>query len=96
MDDRIGLKDSVSPEALRLIVLAGGSWSFDAARDNLKRFCGVKVSDELIRQRSLREGPKLATFSASAPEAATTFQKASGDIEFETDATKGEHRGRLA
>ena len=88
LDDRVGLEDCVSPEALRLIVLAGGSWSFDAARDNLKRFCGVKVSDELIRQRTLREGPKLAAFAAQAPEAATPFREAVGEIEFETDATK--------
>jgi len=88
LDDRIGLEDSVSPEALRLIVLAGGSWSFDAARDNLRRFCGVTVSDELIRQRTLREGPKLAAFAASAPEAAAPFQQAQGEVEFETDATK--------
>lgn len=88
LDDRLGLTDSISPEALRLIVLAGGSWSFDAARDNLRRFCGVVVSDELIRQRTLREGPKLATFAGSAPEAAAPFQEALGDIEFETDATK--------
>ncbi|AWM37006.1 hypothetical protein GobsT_50980 [Gemmata obscuriglobus] len=88
LDDRIGLTDSVSPEALQLIVLAGGSWSFDAARTNLTRFCGVEVSDELIRPRTLREGPKLAAFGASAPEAAVPFRTASGDIEFETDATK--------
>lgn len=88
LDDRIGLDDSISPEALRLIVLAGGSWSFDAARDNLKRFCGVTVSDELIRQRTLREGPKMAAFAAAEPAAATTFRQASGDVEFETDATK--------
>ena len=75
MDGRLGLEDSVSPEALRLIVLAGGSWSFDAARDNLRRFCGVTVSDELIRQRTQREGPKLAAFAASAPEAAAPFQQ---------------------
>ena len=89
LDDRIGLTDAVSPEALRLIVLAGGSWSFDAARDNRRRFCGVQVSDELIRQRTLREGPKLAAFAAQEPEAVATFSPAQGDIEFETDATKG-------
>ncbi len=88
LDDRLGLTDSVSPEALRLIVLAGGSWSFDAARDNLRRFCGLNVSDELIRKRTLREGPKLAAFAAGAPAAAAPFEQAAGDVEFETDATK--------
>jgi hypothetical protein len=88
LDDRIGLDDAVSPEALRLIVLAGGSWSFDAARDNLQRFCGMTVSDELIRQRTLREGPKMAAFAASEPAAAAPFRQAGGDVEFETDATK--------
>lgn len=88
MDDRIGLADSVSPEALRLIVLAGGSWSFDVASANLRQFCGVTVSDELIRQRTLREGPKMAAFAALAPEAAATFRQAGGASEFEVDATK--------
>jgi hypothetical protein len=88
LDDRIGLEDSVSPEALRLIVLAGGSWSFDAASDNLSRFCGVAVSDELIRRRTLREGLKLAAFAAQATEVSATFEEAVGDVEFETDATK--------
>lgn len=87
-DDRLGLDDSVSPEALRPIVLAGGSGPFDTARDTLRRFCGATVSDELIRPRSLREGPKLAAFAASAPAAAAAFQQAEGEVEFETDARK--------
>jgi hypothetical protein len=88
LDARIGLNDYVSPDALRLLVWAGGSWSFDEAQAHLRTFCGLHVSDELIRQRTLREGPKLAAFAATVPAAVAPFQHAAGEIEFETDATK--------
>jgi hypothetical protein len=88
LDERLGIKRYVSPEALRLICLAGGSWSFDCASSNLREFSGIEVSDELIRQTTLQEGPKIAAFAASAPAAVETFAAAAGEAEFETDATK--------
>jgi hypothetical protein len=88
LDDRLGLSGYVSPEALRLICSAGGSWSFDVASDKLDEFCGLQVSDELIRQLALREGPKIAAFAEAAPAAVGAFAAAAGDAEFETDATK--------
>lgn len=88
LDDRLGVSGYVSPEALRLICSAGGSWSFDVASDKLEEFCGLHVSDELIRQLTLREGPKIAAFAAAAAAAAEPFAAAAGDAEFETDATK--------
>lgn len=88
LDERLGLDRYVSPEALRLICSAGGSWSFDLASSKLEEFCGIQVSDECIRQLTLQEGPKIAAFAASAPAAVEPFAAASGDVEFETDATK--------
>jgi hypothetical protein len=82
------MQQYVSPEALRLLCLAGGSWSFDCARDKLQEFCGLTASDELIRQCTLGEGPKLAAFAACAAEAVEPFAAAPGEAEFETDATK--------
>jgi hypothetical protein len=88
LDERLGLKRYVSPEALRLLCLAGGSWSFDTARAHLREFAGIEASDELIRQTVLGEGPKLAAFAQTAAETVETFAAAVGDAAFETDATK--------
>jgi len=88
LDDRLGLHGYASPEALRLICSAGGSWSFDMASRKLEEFCGIRVSDELIRQLTLREGPKIAAFAEASPAAVEGFAAALGDAEFETDATK--------
>lgn len=88
LDDRLGRERYVSPEALRLLCLAGGSWSFDNASAHLREFAGIEASDELIRQTVLQEGPKIGAFAQSAPEAVETFAAAVGDAEFETDATK--------
>jgi hypothetical protein len=88
LDERLGLMGYLSPEAKRLCCLAGGSWSFDRARDHLRTFCGIEVSDELIRQATLAEGEKIAAWQAAAPEAIAEFVQAEGDAEFETDAVK--------
>jgi hypothetical protein len=88
LDDRLGLTRYVSPEALRLLCLAGASWSFDNASFHLREFAGIEASDELIRQTVLQEGPKMAALAQKAPEAVEPFAGAAGDAEFETDATK--------
>jgi hypothetical protein len=88
LDDRLGITDYLSPQARRLCCLAGGSWSFDQASSRLQEFCGVEVSDELIRQVTLHDGGKIAAWQASAPAAVAAFPIAAGDAEFETDAVK--------
>ena len=88
LDERLGLEGHLSPQARRLCCLAGGSWSFDQAAAHLRCFCGLVVSDELIRQVSLTEGAKIAAWQASAPAAVADFLGAAGDAEFETDAVK--------
>ena len=88
LDGRLGLTEYLSPQATRLCCLAGGSWSFDRAAEHLNAFCGVRVSDELIRRVAGRCAPKIAAFAATAPEPVATFARASGDVEFETDAVK--------
>jgi hypothetical protein len=88
LDHRVGLADYLSPAARRLCVLAGGSWSFDRAADHLQTFCGIGVSDELIRRATLAEGAAIAAWQAEAPAAVAAFVRADGDAEFETDAVK--------
>jgi hypothetical protein len=68
--------------------MAGGSWSFDQASEHLHSFCGIEISDELIRQVSLKEGAKIAAWQATTPAAVADFIPAAGDPEFETDAVK--------
>jgi hypothetical protein len=50
LDERLGLTSYLSPEARRLLCLAGSSWTFDIAQSRLKEFAGISASDELIRQ----------------------------------------------
>jgi len=87
LDDRLGLTDSLSDTARRLLSLAGASWSFDSASRHLKTFCGWEVCDEFVRKVAEATGKKLAVWMNGAPEAAEAFQKASGEAEFETDGT---------
>ncbi len=87
LDDRLGLTDSLTEAARRLLALAGGSWSFDSASRHLKTFCGSEVSDEFIRRVTEAAGKERAVWMADAPEATEAFEKAPGDAEFETDGT---------
>ena len=87
LDDRLGLTDSLTEAARRLLALAGGSWSFDSARRHLKTFCCLDASDEFIRHVTEPVGKKLAVWMDEAPEATESFEKAAGEAEFETDGT---------
>lgn len=87
LDDRLGLTDSLTEAARRLLALAGASWSFDSASDHLKTFCGLDASDEFIRKVAEATGKKLAVWMGGAPEATEAFEQAPGEAEFETDGT---------
>ena len=88
LDDRLGVTDSLTEAARRLLSLAGASWSFEKASQHLQSFCGLTVSDEFIRRVSESTGKKLAAWMDTSPVAVEAFQQASGEAEFETDATK--------
>jgi len=49
-DDRLGVNGGMSPQAQRLLCLAGASWSFDCSAKYLKEYCGLVVSDNTIRE----------------------------------------------
>lgn len=87
LDDRLGLTDSLTEAARRLLALAGGSWSFDSAGRHLKTFCGLDASDEFIRKVTEAVGKKLAVWMDEAPAATEAFEQAPGEAEFETDGT---------
>ena len=87
LDTRLGVTGSASPQAERLMCLAGGSWSFDLAAKHLAEFCGLSVSDNTIRSVTQKHGAKMARWQRETPETGENFGKSEGEIEFTTDGT---------
>jgi hypothetical protein len=77
----------VSPQAQRLLCLAGASWSFEKASANLKEFCGLSACDNTIREVCHRHGGAMRDWQRDDPKANAAFQQAQGDVEFQTDGT---------
>lgn len=87
LDDCLGITGFVSPQAQRLLCLAGASWSFDRASENLKEFCGLVVCDNTIRQVCHTHGGAMRDWQRDDATAGAAFRQASGDVEFQTDGT---------
>jgi hypothetical protein len=87
LDDRLGVAGFLSPQAQRLLCLAGASWSFDRAAANLKEFCGLTACDNVIREACRRHGGALRRWQREDPAASAAFRAAGGDVEFQTDGT---------
>jgi hypothetical protein len=88
LDGRLGIAGYVTAGARRLLSLAGASWSFAQAAERLQEFCGVVASDELIRRITESSGSAMAAWLHTDAGAGTEFAAATGEAEFETDATK--------
>jgi hypothetical protein len=76
-----------SPQAQRLICLAGASWSYDLASQRLAEFCGLSVSDTTIREQAQAHGAQANQWLRAEPAAAKEFRAETGDVEFTTDGT---------
>jgi hypothetical protein len=87
VDGRLGVTGSVSPQAQRLLCLAGASWSFDGAARHLREFCGLSVSDNWIRDVCQQQAAQMEAWQTTAGEARLPFRQAPGDLEFTTDGT---------
>ena len=87
LDDRLGVGGFVSPQAQRLLCLAGASWSFDRASSNLKEFCGLVACDNTIRAVCHEHGGAMRIWQRDDPCAQAAFRAAGGDVEFQTDGT---------
>jgi hypothetical protein len=85
LDERLGITGRYSPDARRLICLAGGSWSYDMAAERLGEMCGVVVSDTAVREVCQAEGAQMAVWQRTASAVHTQFAQAEGDVEFSTD-----------
>lgn len=84
---RLGVTGFVSPQAQRLLCLAGASWSFERASANLREFCGLIVCDNTVREVCHRHGGAMRDWQRDDPKAGAAFQRADGDVEFQTDGT---------
>jgi hypothetical protein len=87
LDDRLGLAGFVSPQARKLLTLAGASWSFAGAAQHLAEFCGLRTCDQTIRAVCHQEAGLLADWLHTDPAAGAGFAAAEGDLEFQTDGT---------
>ena len=87
LDERLGVTGWTSPQAQRLLCLAGSSWSFDCAAKHLQELCALRVSDNTIREICQRHAPPMARWQRESPHAHQAFRQAQGDIEFTTDGT---------
>lgn len=77
----------MSPQAQRLLCLAGASWSFDQASAHLAEFCGLTVCDNTIRAVCQEHGGAMRDWQRDDPSAGARFRQADGDVEFQTDGT---------
>jgi hypothetical protein len=77
-------EDRLSPQARRLAVLAGSSWSFDQASRRLAEFCRVRISDHVIRRVTDNAGRKAQRWQLGRA-AGSAYREASGAAEFYTD-----------
>lgn len=87
LDEHIGVCGSLSVQAERLVALAAASWSFDRASAHLAEFCGLRVSDDMIRGHSLETGRQMREFQRDGTVLREPFVQAAGGIEFATDGT---------
>ena len=67
--------------------MAGASWSFDKASEHLEEFCGLKISDNTIRNLCQKEAVPMGRWQRTAPTANAEFIAAQGEVEFTTDGT---------
>src|SRR5262249_5188055 len=83
LGQRWGATGFVSPQAQRLLCLAGASWSFDRAAALLAEFCGLRTCDQTVRAACHQEAAALADWLHADPQAGAAFAAAPGEVEFQ-------------
>jgi hypothetical protein len=78
----------ISPEARRMLSLAGMSWPFDTASQRLKELCHLEVSDDTIERVCQEEGERAQRWTGESDAPADAFTQAQGEVEFYTDGVK--------
>jgi hypothetical protein len=83
-DGRLGVDGWVTPHALRLACRAAAGRSFRAAAEDLREFCGLRVSAGTVRGLAESEGAVLQRRPAGDA-VGKAFSEAEGDVEFAVD-----------
>jgi hypothetical protein len=76
---------NLTPQARRMLALAGMSWSFDVAAERLKELCHLQTSNDTIRRVCDEEGERVRQFLGSSSEATASLKEAQGHPEFYSD-----------
>ncbi len=86
-DDRLGIDGRYSVEVQRMASLAAASWSYDISSQRLEELCGLRISENTIREIAQRHAAAMNAWQHSDPEACRPFREATGEMEFTTDGT---------
>ena len=86
-DEAVGITSRYTVGARRLAVKAGTITSFDRAAEHLEESCGIKLSDNTIRDLCQKEAVPMGRWQRTNPAANADFIAAEGDVEFTTDGT---------
>ena len=78
----------LSPQARRMVTLAGSGCSFDEAAAKLAELCHFRVSDDVVRRVCDEEGEAAARWIEAAPEPVKAIARAAGELEFYTDGVQ--------
>ncbi len=86
-DERLGVAGRYSTGAERLACLAAASWSYEVSSDRLNELCGIRMSENTIREVAQRHGAAMNAWQNSDPQACREFRETDGETEFTTDGT---------
>jgi hypothetical protein len=78
----------LTPQARRMVTLAGSGCSFDEASQKLRELCQLRVSNDVVRRVCNSEGEAAKGWLGRAPEPAQQMAKARGELEFYTDGVQ--------
>ena len=87
LDERLGVRGFLTPNAQRLFCLAGVEHSFEKAARQLREFSGLIACDNTVRKACDQHGGLMRAWQREDPEPARPFREATGDVEFQTDGT---------
>ncbi len=78
----------LTPQARRMVTLAGSGCSFDEASLKLRELCQLQISNDVIRRVCNSEGEEAKQWLSRAPQPAQAMAKAQGELEFYTDGVQ--------
>lgn len=78
----------LTPQARRMVTLAGSESSFDAASFKLRELCALDISNDVIRRVCNHEGEEARQWLKKTEEPARRMARANGEVEFYTDGVQ--------